>query len=294
MSNNPIKVYVIDDKIPKPAKFVNKSIFDKKIEPDILIELLKDEWTDLPHLKKLLENLVQSDEYINGKINLSAFLDPTFCLNEIEEGDIPDILIYDWEYGTHDYEASSNFLKEILEESPNSFAFVYSHVRGEIPPFLNTEEFAVYAARFQLLAKGNAEDSIFSSEEFIYQTIMNRVSDSFSMNLHGINVDFHENGFLKSASDILYLERLFGRANLIQKIKDCRKIIDESTVKEILDANKGFLYWVEEKKALVSPDENDVSEQLRSMPKMSFSEVASKYSLVALEEALERGIYFLK
>ncbi|MBK6989648.1 MAG: hypothetical protein IPH33_16270 [Bacteroidetes bacterium] len=104
---------------------------------------------------------------------------------------------------------SQSLLLEILN-STQSFVFVYSKVRNEIPQFLNKEIFNPFAKRLQLFLKGSTTHSVFSSEEFILQYILGKITDNVQIKIQGFDVLLNQM-LLKKASDILYLERIVGK-----------------------------------------------------------------------------------
>lgn len=183
---------------------------------------------------------------------------------------------------------SQGWLLDILSNT-DAFVFIYSKVRDELPPFLNKKIFDEYAPRFQLFLKGSSTHSIFSSEEFILQFILGKVSDSGKIKIQGFDVEFTSNDFLKKASDILYLERVLGKMYLLEEFKKYQFTLNSETIENLLNDSKGYLYFSEAKGLLISPDEKTLVEKLKPLKELSYSFVAKQYSIYKLEEALEKG-----
>ena len=290
MTKNPVIVALIDDEFPSKEEFVEKGIFDNPINSEDLYELtISANWGPLRHLQQLIKDIVCSEAATNNQIELMGFKNPNIFLPELESGFNPNIIIYDWEYGMPGTEPR-DWLLEILELSKTSFVFAYSQVRDSIPIFLNKSDFTPYAERFQLFLKGSSGHSIFSSEEFILQYILGKVSNSGRIKLQGFEVEFTSNDYLAQASDILYLERILGRKYILEEFKKYEFNVDKDIVEKILDDSKQYLLLNVEKGILISPDEQTLIEKLQPLKEMSFLDVCKEYSIQKLEETLEKGM----
>ena len=215
-----LTLFIIDDQIPTIPEYVENSMYDTKLDAASLLHLIEvTEWKGQHNLKRLTSDILSSDHSKNGNLATYGFTHPSICLDEIDKGLQPDVIIYDWEYGSESNIQSSKLLIEILN-STKAFVFVYSMVRNEIPPFLNKVEYDAYVDRFQLFLKGDSDSSIFSSEEFILQYVLTRISNSNVIKIQGITVSFNENGYLNNPSDILHLESNLGRAYLLKSLKE--------------------------------------------------------------------------
>jgi hypothetical protein len=285
-----ITLFILDDNIYKSQEFVDRSVYDTKIDSQALLQLADSyEWKGQHNLQALTIDILKSVHGQSGSIATYGFTHPAICLDEIDGGLKPDIVIFDWEYGSESNKESSNWLTEILN-STEAFIFVYSQVRDVIPPFLNKQEFDNYAHRFQLFLKGSSTHSIFSSEEFILQYILGKVSDSGKIKIQGIDVEFTSNDYLKKASDILYLERVLGKSYLLEEFKKLQFTLNNNTIENLLDNSNDCLYLSEAKGLLISPDEVTLIEKLKPLKKLSYSTVVKHYSIEKLEETLEKGI----
>lgn len=290
MKKSPINIVLIDDEFPISKEFVDSGVYEHAINSDNLYHLaLNENWKYLHDLQQLIKDIVTSKPCKDGLINLIGFTKPEQCLLEIDKGLLPDVVIYDWQYGIINDADSKKWLLDILSLT-DAFVFVYSKVRDKLPPFLNKKDFNQYADKFQLFLKGSKSHSVFYSEEFILQFILGMVSESGKIKIHGFDVEFTKNDYLKEASDILYLERIFGRTNLLEEIKKVDFSLNKETIEKILDSNDGFLFYNEEKKILINPDNKSTIERIQSLKKISFKQVAEMFSIKKLEEALERGI----
>lgn len=235
---NRIRVFVLDDRIPRLAEFVERRVFNGPISQEDLRYLLKHgKWTGEESLKKLLTDLVHHEYTSDGSLTLSTFTNPEICLRDLSPKHLPHVIIFDWEYDNHTQQ-SGPWLLEILRRT-HSFIFVYSGVRNIIPPTLNKKEFDKYSKRFQLFQKGETEDSVFSSEEFIYQYILSRIDKNNIIHVGGLDVRFEANGYLKTPTDILYLEAVLGRAELLEQIQKNQNAITEKSVEKFVNSLRG-------------------------------------------------------
>ncbi|MFZ1635239.1 MAG: hypothetical protein WAT43_15245 [Chitinophagales bacterium] len=286
---NKINVTIIDDGIPVREDFVEASIYNSLIPKDILIKLITDlNWKGHHNLKKLTKTILESKECDSGVISISAFTHPAICLDAIEKGFQPDIIIYDWEYSGESNIKSSDWLLELLTNS-DSTVFVYSQVRDSIPPFLNKSIFDNHSKRFQLFLKGDEDNSVFSSEEFILQYILSRVSRSTEILIGGTKIQFVENGFISNPSDILFIENILGRQNLIQKLQQIESLSNESII-NLFNGLKLEFYFDEAKKYLIDSSATALIEKYSSSKKMTALEVLQTFGLITLSKAIESGI----
>ncbi len=220
---------------------------------------------------------------------MTGYKNPSIALDTIQKGILPDVIIYDWEYGMSNPIESQSLLLEILN-STQSFVFVYSKVRNEIPQFLNKEIFNPFAKRLQLFLKGSTTHSVFSSEEFILQYILGKITDNVQIKIQGFDVAFEPNAFLKKASDILYLERIVGKMYLLEELKKIQFDINNYTIENLLNESRGYVFFNQEKGLLISPDEGAILHDFNSLKKLSYSDVVRNYSIFKLEETLDKGI----
>lgn len=284
-----INVTIIDDGIPVREDFVETSIYDSLIPKNILIKLINDlNWKGHHNLKKLTKTILESKECDSGIISISAFTHPSICLDAIEKGFQPDIIIYDWEYLGESNIKSSDWLLELLDNT-DATVFVYSQVRDSIPPFLNKSIFDNHSKRFQLFLKGDEENSVFSSEEFILQYILSRVSKTTELLIGGTKIHFVENGFISNPSDILFIENILGRQNLIKKLRQVESLSNESIITLFNDLNLEF-YFDEAKKYLIDSSATPLIEKYSSSKKMTALEVLQTFGLIKLNKAIESGI----
>jgi len=286
---NKITLFILDDNIYKSQDFVEKSIYDSKINSELLLQLTNNyEWKGQHNLQELTSSILKSNHAQLGNIITYGFTHPSICLDAIDSGLKPNVVIFDWEYGSESNKESSNWLMEILNLT-NSFIFVYSMVRNEIPPFLNKQEFDKHADHFQLFLKGDDKESIFSSEEFILQYVLSRVSRSNQIKLSGLQIDFNENGYLKNPTDILYLEKIFGRNFIIEQLKG-KNVISNEAIESLIEKAKGKLLFDSKRNYLITPDSTLFIEKFKPDVEISYLEALKKYGLTVLKEALEVGL----
>jgi hypothetical protein len=290
MEADKITLFILDDNIPKIPEFVEQSLYDEKISAASLSQLLDSaEWTGQHNLKQLTSFIIESDHFKSGNIEVWGFTHPSLCLDSIDEGLLPNVIIYDWEYGSETNKESSNWLKEILN-STQAFVFVYSMVRNEIPPFLNKSEFDEFSDRFQLFLKGDIKSSVFSSEEFIHQYIVSTISKSNRIKLQGLDISFEENGYLSAPSDILYLEKILGRLSLKEKLAAGIKSISDQSIEQLLEGINIEIHLDDEKNLLVAADSNLMIKKIKSSRVLMAIDVLKEFGLQSLREVLEVGV----
>jgi len=290
VSDSKLTVLILDDSFPKIPEFIDESIYSEKIDSTSLAHLVKTgSWSGQHNLKELTSLLVKSEHIKSGELLLYGFTHPSLCLDEIDDGLQPDIIIFDWEYGSETNNVSSRWLKEILDLT-KSFVFVYSMIRNSIPPFLNKSVFDEHSERLQLFLKGDRSNSVFSSEEFIHQYIVSQITMSNEIKIQGKKISFLKNGYLDNPTDILYLERILGRISLINKLKKDINSISNESIEELLNSIELKFYFQKEKNRLIASDWSFKSSNRKTDKEFSAVEVAQKFGLVTLQELMEIGV----
>ncbi|HMG14231.1 MAG TPA: hypothetical protein VK590_02220 [Saprospiraceae bacterium] len=291
MKNKPINVFLLDDEFPMIDEFRNRGVYKSAISKDDLYHLaVKSEWQHLIDLQQLVIDIITSEACQEGLINLVGFTTPTQALKEIENGLIPDIVIYDWEYPNAPMHSlnSKNWLLEILRKT-EAFVFIYSKMRNELPRFLNLSEFAEFSSRFQLFLKGGKFKSSFSAEEFIHQYVIGVAKDRGYIKINGVKIEFASNKYLKSASDILFLQRILGNQFVLDELNKIDFTVNELGVEKILNDSAGYLLFSEKKNVLLNPTNTSNTKELEPLIKLSYAEVLKRFSINILEDTLERG-----
>lgn len=292
MKNKSTKVFLVDDEFPLIEEFRQRGVYNSPISGQDLYHLaVNSSWKHLIDLQQLIKDIFSNQVCKEGLVELSGLNTPTKVLSEIDNGNLPDIIIYDWEYPDAPIHSlkSKEWLLQILRKT-DAFVFVYSKMRDQIPQFLNTPEFAEFSPRFQLLLKGGKIKSSFSAEEFIYQYVIGAASKSGKIQIDGIDIEFTSNNFLSSASDILYLQRLLGNQYVLDELKKVNFSIDEASVEKILNDSNNYVFINEDKGLLIASTNTNLLEQMGSMPKMSYMDVIKRFSISKLELVLERGV----
>ena len=295
MKNKPIIVFLIDDEFPKDPELRKRGVYNAPISTEDLYHLAVNcEWeSHLKELQQLIKDIVSNRVCKEqGQIELMGFSSPTQALSAINSEITPTVIVYDWEYlNAPSYSQNAkDWLIELLRLAENAFVFVYSKRRDEIPQYLDTEEFIVYANRFQLFLKGGKLDSSFSAEEFILQYIIGAASNSGKIKIDGINIEFTSNNYLKSASDILYLQRILGNQYVLDELNNVNFNIDEASVEKILNDSGGFLYYNEEHGILINPNANHNLKNFEPYKKITYLDVLKRFSIKHLEDTIERGV----
>lgn len=285
---NKIRVFILDDRLPKPQEFVERSIFNAPISQDNLKYLVQHgQWTDEPNLKRLLSDVLSHEYTTQGFITVSGYTNPEIYLSHISKKHMPHVIVYDWEYDNQT-QHSGPWLLEILRMT-KAFVFVYSGVRNSVPPTLNKKEFDKFAERFQLFEKGESGDSVFTSEEFIYQYILSLVDRNNTIHVGGLEVRFEASGYLKTPTDILYLESILGRAELLKQIQRNRNEITGESVERFLANLGGRLLLNRQKGFLITPDSSLMISRLKPTDEISLVDALKEFGLPKLTEAIEVG-----
>lgn len=288
MMNKPITLYIIDDEFPKIKEFIEKSVYNSAINSTDLFHLaITQEWKGLQPLQQLIKDIITSQSYIDGMLNVFGFTRPTQALDEIENGSSPDVIVYDWEYEMPKPKESQEWLLEILSKT-DAMVFVYSQVRDQLPEFLNKKVFDQYADRFQLFLKGSADNFIFSSEEFILQYAVSRVSSNHQIKVQGIEINFSSNGYLKDPSDILYLENILGRKFLLDEMKELNYSVTQDTIEQLIGKTNGILLFNQTKQILLTK-ESFLTKQFNGNIEITYLDALKKFGLNKLQEVLEIG-----
>lgn len=288
-------IFLLDDEFPKIKEFVDTNVYQQAIDADNLYHLaLNENWKSLNHLQQLIKDIITSDTFKSGMISLWGYAEPELALQDIDAGKKPNVLIYDWQYGVATNNSNSqSWLLEILEKT-EAFVFIYSQVEPTLPAFLNKEVFSKYFDRFQLFLKGGKIHHSFSSEEFIFQYIINSASKTGRIKIDGIEIEFKSNDYLEKASDILYLQRILGNQYILEELNKIDFSIDTAGVEKILNDSDGFLLINREKGYLISPENRLIADRkLESLEKISYLDVVKQYSLTTLESVLERGVLYI-
>jgi len=288
-------IFLIDDEFPKIKEFIDDNIYQKAINADNLFHLaLNENWKSLNHLQQLIKDIITSEPFKAGMINLWGYSEPEFALQNIESGNKPDVVIFDWQYGIEINNTNSqNWLLEILEKT-EAFVFIYSQIEPLLPQFLNRESLSKHSHRFQLFLKGGKNYQSFSAEEFVFQYIISSASKTAKIKIDGIEVEFTANDYLAKASDILYLQRILGNQYLLDQLNKIDFSIDTASVEKILNDSNGFLFINKEKGYLIFPENRIIKDnEIESLEKISYLDVVKQYSLSILETVLERGILYI-
>ncbi|MBA7532091.1 hypothetical protein ES705_24317 [subsurface metagenome] len=290
MTVDKLTLFILDDNIPKTPEYVEQSLYDTKMDAASLSHLVSTvEWKGQYNLKQLTSFILDSEHAHSGIIATWGFTHPSICLDEIDAGLIPDIIVYDWEYGSETNKESSNWLMEILN-STKAFVFVYSIIRNEIPPFLNKKEFDKYSSRFQLFLKGDTTSSVFSSEEFILQYILTKITKANRIKIQGVEIAFLENDYLDNPSDILFLEKIFGRAALINYLKEKGSTVSQESIEEMITNVSDRLLYDTKRNLLISPNSTLLIEKYKPEEELTYIESLKNYGLQKLIEVLEIGL----
>jgi hypothetical protein len=153
---------------------------------------------------------------------------------------------------------------------------------------LNKNIFDQYANRFQLFGKGDSTTSVFSSEEFIYQYILNEVNNTNFIKVHDIDIFFESNGYLTSPTDILFLEKILGETALLDKLGKIASLTDDS-IEHLFDGIEDRILYDEVGGFLISDNEIILIEKFSPKIRLSYLDVLKNHGLEKLETVLTTG-----
>lgn len=284
-------IAIIDDKLPTTAEGFS-SLIDSEIidEPYIKNTLQENVQWDDASLKSLVTMLIESPYLEEGKISVKWAYHPSLCVNAvISKNYSPDLIVFDWEYSVNqNLDRVISSLKELAERT-HAFIFIYSNLAQRVPVELFKNHLDKYSDRLQVLKKGG-EDFIFSSEEFIYQYIANILDDNPIVSVHGIKIQFDKSGKLKDTRDILYLESIIGKSNLLKRLEAGNGDFTDSSVAEILDSMHQAVYATENNEYFFNEPSGIVEENYGAIHEASLSSAFKILGLKKLKELLERGV----
>ena len=290
-----ISVFIIDDWIPINKEFIDSDKYSQAINADDLYHLaLNEDWKSLSNMQQLIKNIRTSEEYASGFISLYGFSNPEIALTSIEEGLSANVIIYDWQYGAEiNHKISKECLLFLLDKT-SAFIFIYSFIEPKLSSLLNEPVFNKFRDRFQLFLKDGEIPQSYTSEEFIYQYIVNLVSNQISIRINGVNIEFKSNNLLSNASDILYLQRIIGSKYFLDELPKIDFEVNEAGIEKILNDSGKFIFYNEREKILINPAELEGKYLETTYQKLSYVDVIKNFSIEILEDTLNRGFYVLK
>lgn len=232
MPNRKFEICIVDDKLPFVKDVDDSHLVDSKGIQKVGLENLG--WEEEKDLLYLTTLLLQSEVFKKNEIDISWAKQPNILLNAIKEQKyIPDLVIYDWEYGTS-FMVPEDTLSDLLELLNDTFFFIYSSYAQKIPIHLFKKKLDKYAPRFQVLTKGDSS-YVTNSEEIIFEYIALRVEKNPKIKIGGLDVQFNASGFLTGYKDILYLDNLLGREAILKGLLNLNKVLSEETVTSMLN-----------------------------------------------------------
>ena len=284
-------IAIIDDRLPRTAEgfynIVDYEIIDEAYIKNTLRDNVK--WDDLS-LKSLVQMLFESPYLKEGRISVKWAYHPSFCLNAVIKNNYaPDLIIFDWEYDvSQNLETVIANLKELADRT-TGLIFIYSNLAQRVPVELFKNHLDKYSNKLQVLKKGG-EDFIFSSEEFIYQYIANILDDNPKVPVHGIEIQFDKSGKLENTKDILYLESIIGKSNLLKKLELINNNFNDQSVVAILDSMNQSVYATENNEYFFNEPPQTIEEKYGAIHQTSLSSAFKVLGLKKLMELLERGV----
>lgn len=290
--NKPLSIYIIDDEFPKIPHYVSQSIYQSAIQSEIIEDLIlnyRDRWKAIQPLRNLISDMIASKLFKEGSINLLGYSEPEQALKDIDKGHLPDIIIYDWEYNGRKHTESEQWLLEILDKS-DATIFVYSHVRDKIPQYLNKTEFDKHSKRFKLFSKGNNSNYIYTTEEFINQYTLSKITPNNDIKIQGKQMEFKSNNYINASSDIILLEKLFGKKELTDRILTLGNTIDENAIENLIEQLNDKIGFDSEKNILYMLDSPILSVRYNCKEELSPINVLKQYGFNTLLSLFEVGV----
>lgn len=286
-----VKICIVDDEFPKVPKYtdVYGSVIESEIIKD-LVENYSDKWQGIQPLRNLLKGLLLTDAYKKGLLDLLGYSEPPKILDDIDKnGLLPDFIVYDWEYGARKASESESWLLEILKKTEATI-YVYSHVRDNIPDFLNKSIFDEYSTRFKLLLKGGENSYIFSSEEFINQSVMSVIGSENTYKLRGNEIVFEKNDYLKNIEEISLLEKILNKDDLLNKVSEKGNLINNENIEIIISELKQKVLFDRDKGVLFMDDSPIFKMKFNANEELTSLNVLKNYGLTALLDLFDVGL----
>jgi hypothetical protein len=140
-----------------------------------------------------------------------------------------------------------------------------------------------------LLAKGDQEASVFGSEGFILQYINSLFYENYKINLGAHTIEFEKSGYITNASDILYLETIFGKEFLLNELQNINNRINSKTVIQLFERSQGKLFINKNKTTLVIRQTERIERMYGALLPISYADVLNNFGLRKLVDVIERG-----
>lgn len=285
MTNKKFKICIVDDKLPFVRDIDDSHLINSKGIQKAMVE--NSGWEKEQDLLNLTTLLINSDLFSKGEIEVYWATNPNILITAIRDIKyVPDLVIYDWEYGLS--LAPEDSLTELLNTIEDSFFFVYSSYAQKIPIHLFKKHLDQYAGRFQVLRKGD-NSYITSAEEIIFEYIALRVENNPKIKVGGLDVQFNKSGFLSDYKDILYLDNLLGREAILKGLLNQNKELSDETVFKMLDELNLKIYSNESKSIITLDDVKSNQELFGALRLVNNSDAYKKLGLKKLRELIEKG-----
>ncbi|HEY5124959.1 MAG TPA: hypothetical protein VIK14_14600, partial [Ignavibacteria bacterium] len=250
-------------------------------------------WKEERDLLYLTTLLLQCELFKKDRLEIKWAKNPNFLLSAIdEEKYLPNLVIYDWEYGTS-FMVPEDSLSELLELLGSTFFFIYSAYAQNIPIHLLKNQLDKYAARFQVLLKGDSS-YVTNSEEIIFEYIALRIDKNPTIKIGGMDVQFNSSGFLTDYKDILYLDNLLGRDAILKGLKQLKNVLSEETISSMLD-NLNLKIYSSSNESIMTLDDIISNQKLfGQLKEISNNYAYKKLGLKKLKELIENGTVKVK
>ena len=131
MTKSKFKICIVDDQLPFLKEVDDTHLIGSKDIQKIVVN--KGGWNQEKDLLYLTTLLLQCELFKKGKLEIKWAKNPNFLLNAIKnEKYLPNLVIYDWEYGTS-FMVPEDTLSELIESLGRTFFFIYSAYAQNIP-----------------------------------------------------------------------------------------------------------------------------------------------------------------
>jgi hypothetical protein len=291
METKKFEICIVDDKLPFIKEVDDSHLIESKAIQRVAFE--NDGWGEEINLFNLTSLLLQSDLFKSAKIDIHWAMNPNILLNAVkDENYLPDLIIYDWEYGTS-FMVPEDTLSELLKALKDAFFFIYSYFAQKIPIHLFRRNLDKNANRFQILRKGD-NSYITNSEEIIFDYVALRVEKNPVIKIGGLDVQFNSSGFLTSYKDILYLDGLLGREAFLRALLNLNKTLSNETVLNML-GNLNLTLYSDAGGLIMTLDNIKSNQKIFGELKVVSNSVAfQKLGLEGLRELIDKGTVKVK
>jgi|GEM_PF-6703523 len=281
-----LQVCIVDDHLAARPPTVDESVLIRSADLRLLLDSNALWWANEINLKGLLQDLLDSDAFKHGQFELTWAMNPVICLNAVTDGYRPDLIVFDWKYGTLPYGHSTVALLEQLVEKTTSEFFIFSTEPDPIPGEIVRRGIDSATPRIRVLEKGESL-IVMTADEMISNWVVSH-SGNPMITLLGKKLSFRNSPNLTDPLDLLYLRDLLERTDIErwwEALTDTMGSREVASVLGLIDRR-----IVDAGKYLISPEEVSLLEEHEPGVELDYAQAFEKYGLRCLWLANSVGI----